>query len=62
MDQAGGGGYGDPFEREPDAVAHDVAEGYVSVEKAEEQYGVVIDPETGKVDAKATDVLRKQGS
>jgi N-methylhydantoinase B len=62
MDAAGGGGFGDPFERDPDAVAHDVAQGYVSVEKAGKQYGVVIDPETGKVDVKATETLRKKGS
>ncbi len=38
----GGGGYGIPFEREPTAVLEDVAKGYVSVESAERDYGVVI--------------------
>jgi N-methylhydantoinase B len=38
----GGGGYGDPLERDPAAVAHDVAEGMVSRESAAGQYGVVI--------------------
>jgi N-methylhydantoinase B len=45
---AGGGGYGDPLERDPEAVLEDVIEGYVSVEGARADYGVVIvarDPE-----------------
>ena len=36
---AGGGGYGDPKERAPDAVARDVAEGLVSPEAAQKDYG-----------------------
>lgn len=46
---AGGGGYGHPFDRDPLDVEKDVAHGYVSIEKAREIYGVVIDPETGRV-------------
>ena len=44
MDTAlpGGGGYGPPFERDPQAVLDDVVNGYVSVEAAEASYGVVI--------------------
>lgn len=45
---AGGGGFGDPLEREPEAVLEDVIDEYVSVERAERDYGVVInaiDPE-----------------
>jgi N-methylhydantoinase B len=38
----GGGGYGNPFEREPEAVLEDVLNGYVSLEAAERDYGVVI--------------------
>jgi N-methylhydantoinase B len=38
----GGGGWGDPFEREPELVARDVARGLVSPEAAERDYGVVI--------------------
>jgi len=59
MDAAGGGGYGDPLEREIERVERDVIEGYVSIETAREDYGVVIDPETGKVDLIATQKLRK---
>jgi N-methylhydantoinase B len=59
MDAAGGGGYGAPLEREMELVENDVREGYVSIESAREDYGVVIDPETGKVDLKASQKLRK---
>jgi N-methylhydantoinase B len=38
----GGGGWGDPFEREPGLVLRDVRRGLVSVESAERDYGVVI--------------------
>jgi N-methylhydantoinase B len=38
----GGGGYGEPFMREPAAVLDDVLNGYVSIEAAERDYGVVI--------------------
>jgi N-methylhydantoinase B len=58
MDAAGGGGYGDPLERDPDLVARDVREEYVSPESAREDYGVVIDPATGEVDRAATQELR----
>jgi N-methylhydantoinase B len=37
---AGGGGYGDPRERDPEAVREDVRDGYVSAEQAREVYGV----------------------
>jgi N-methylhydantoinase B len=59
MDAAGGGGYGDPLEREMEWVERDVIEGYVSMEGAREHYGVVIDPETGNVDLIASQRLRK---
>jgi N-methylhydantoinase B len=38
----GGGGWGDPFEREPELVLQDVLRGLVSVESAERDYGVVV--------------------
>jgi len=59
MDAAGGGGYGDPLERDPEMVQDDVIQGYVSLEKAREDYGVVIDPATMKADLAATDELRR---
>jgi len=55
---AGGGGYGDPLERDPLAVEQDVFSEYVSIETAREDYGVVIDSKTMKVDLTATAKLR----
>ncbi|MBP1739577.1 MAG: hydantoinase [Deltaproteobacteria bacterium] len=59
MDAAGGGGFRDPLERDPEMVQEDVIQGYVSLEKAREEYGVVIDPATMKADLAATDDLRR---
>lgn len=42
LNPPGGGGYGDPFEREPEAVLADVVDGYISLEGAARDYGVVI--------------------
>lgn len=53
---AGGGGRGDPFEREPWRVALDVARGYVSAEAARREYGVAL--ADGAVDEAATAALR----
>jgi len=60
MDAAGGGGYGDPLERDPDMVRDDVIQGYVTVEKARSEYGVVIDEKSLEVDEAATKRLRKE--
>ena len=53
---AGGGGFGDPFERDPAAVLEDVLDGKVTVAAARERYGVVI--ADGEVDVDATRELR----
>ncbi len=55
----GGGGYGDPLERDPELVEHDVISGYVSLEKAAKDYGVVINPTSMKLDLEATKNLRE---
>lgn len=47
-----GGGYGNPFERRPEAVLADVQDGLLTVDKAREDYGVVICD--GAVDTTAT--------
>ncbi len=39
---AGGGGWGNPLERDPEKVRMDVMEGFVSLEKAKSEYGVVL--------------------
>jgi N-methylhydantoinase B len=56
--QSGAGGYGSPFERDPARVLEDVLEGYVSIEHARREYGVVVDPATMTVDAAATRRIR----
>lgn len=50
----GGGGYGDPFKKPLEKVLKDVRNGFVSIEKAKEDYGVVIDPRTLAVDEEET--------
>ena len=56
----GGGGYGNPLERDLEKVRQDVVEGYVSIRGAKEDYGVVISPETFEINREATEKLRKQ--
>ena len=56
----GSGGYGDPFERDPESVVVDVVEGKISVDRARKVYGVAIDPETFSIDQEATLALRGQ--
>jgi N-methylhydantoinase B len=57
---AGGGGFGDPMEREIAAVERDVQFEYVGIPDAKESYGVVIDPATLRADQEATEALRKE--
>jgi N-methylhydantoinase B len=54
----GGGGYGNPFERDPALVAQDVARGYYTRAAAKERFGVAIDVD-GVVDAARTATLRE---
>jgi N-methylhydantoinase B len=59
-DMGGGGGFGDPLERDPERVLADVRSGYVSVASARDDYGVVIIQEGRKfrLDSEATAQLR----
>ncbi|MCP4693596.1 MAG: hydantoinase B/oxoprolinase family protein, partial [Desulfobacterales bacterium] len=57
---AGGGGFGEPSERDPGDVERDVKLGYVSIEGAERDYGVIIDPATLKADLEKTENFRKK--
>jgi N-methylhydantoinase B len=45
----GGGGFGDPFDRAPEQVRDDVVNGFVSSERALEDYGVALKTEDGEV-------------
>ena len=54
----GGGGYGSPLERDPEAVLDDVINGYVSLNSAETDYGVTIDTARKQVDEAKTKAQR----
>jgi N-methylhydantoinase B len=56
----GGGGYGDPLDRNPDEVAKDVKEGLVSRDAARKIYGVALNSRNGKVQPEATRKLRER--
>ncbi|MBI3968490.1 MAG: hydantoinase B/oxoprolinase family protein [Chloroflexi bacterium] len=58
----GGGGWGNPKERDPRSVAWDVREGFVSPQRARDLYGVVVDPRTGEIDQSETTRLRGSGT
>ena len=54
----GGGGWGNPLERDPQRVLDDVINEFVSLKSAREDYGVVIDTDNWAVDEAATAALR----
>ena len=56
---AGGGGLGDPLDRDAELVATEVGQGLVSASQAESAYGVVL-AEDGSVDADATEARRAE--
>ena len=56
MRSSAGGSVGDPLERDPERVAQDARDGYVTVERAREAYGVVL--QGGALDTAATTALR----
>ena len=58
MRSSAGGSVGDPLTRDPQLVAEDVREGYVTAERAREAYGVVL--VDGVVDVGATEETRRE--
>ena len=56
---AGGGGWGSPLERDPQRVLADVLDGLVTLESAQADYGVRIDPESMTIDMTATQACRQ---
>jgi N-methylhydantoinase B len=56
---SGGGGYGDPLERDVERIAEDVRQGYLSREQAEREYVVVLKDGAPEVDAERTRALRE---
>ena len=63
FDGPGGGGFGDPFQRDPHLVLQDVVEGLVTPEGARDRYGVEVRINSGRVylDEKTTKELRSNG-
>ena len=57
---SGGGGWGNPLDRAPERVRRDVLGGFISLEAARADYGVVIDGETGVVDIAASERRRAE--
>ena len=57
LELPGGGGFGEPVQRDPQSVAEDVIDGLVSREEAEQAYGVVVRAD-GTVDAEKTHATR----
>jgi N-methylhydantoinase B len=58
----GGGGWGNPFSRDPLLVQQDVLRGFVSPQGALEDYGVELDPLSGEIDKAATEACRRRVS
>ena len=62
----GGGGWGHPYDRDPQRVARDVRDEYITIEGAYRDYGVVVtgdpltDPEGVDFDAAATEARRRE--
>jgi N-methylhydantoinase B len=56
----GGGGYGDPYLRPAEQVIREVRNGTLSLQKAQQDYGIVIDPKTLNLDESKTQRLRRK--
>jgi len=56
----GGGGWGDPLERDPELVLKDYKNGLVDVKTAREKYGVILDEDKLQIDIGSTEQLRKE--
>ena len=56
----GGGGWGDPLERDPELVLMDVINEYITIDEAREIYGVIIDKETLKINLEKTKQTREK--
>ena len=59
LESSGGGGHGDPLDRDPALVQHDVQLGYLGADRAKERYGVIINS-LGAVDETATQSERER--
>lgn len=57
---SGGGGWGNPLNRDIKRVQDDAMDGLISIERARDVYGVIIDPNTFEVQQEATERLRRE--
>jgi N-methylhydantoinase B len=57
---SGGGGWGSPLDRDAKKVQEDVMDGLISLQRAREVYGVVLDPNTLEIKSEPTERLRKE--
>lgn len=57
---SGGGGWGDPEERDLEKIAWDVRNGYVSLEAAKKEYHAIVNPVNFNIDLEATKALRSE--
>jgi len=64
LETPGGGGLGDPLQRDPERVLNDVRNGYVTMNRAREIYGVAIDAGDGDyaINEVQTQKLRAEAS
>ena len=60
INSGGGGGWGDPLERDPELVRKDVEYGYISLKKAQAEWGVIMNSSNLDLDIEATIQLRAQ--
>ena len=60
VETCGGGGYGPPWERDPELVLRDVREEKISADRARDAYGVSVDTDRWTVDPAETKRLRRQ--
>jgi hypothetical protein len=60
MRTGGGGGWGNPFERDPERVRRDVGSGLLTVQQARDWYGVVVEGTPPKLNVDATEALRAE--
>jgi N-methylhydantoinase B len=60
LETGGGGGWGHPFDREPERVLDDVQGGFVSRDAALRDYGVAVDADATAIDRAATEARRRE--
>jgi N-methylhydantoinase B len=59
IEMMGGGGVGNPLERDPELVIEDIKNEYITIECARKEYGIVINPDTLKINEEETRKLRE---